>query len=157
MAGYLHYIQLQFSIEPSEGSWRSKETYFQNQRTLIHRIFSVKTKLSDPFPKEWYLYFHSLCSICHKKLCIFLPKRKKKDDWYDMMGYNLGKYTGTILHKNLWRFRNTKVRKKVANVSAFLGRRRWRVVKVFVIQTYFNCLILREAFCVVKFLKCVSD
>ena len=77
MAGYLHYIQLQFSIGPSEGSWRSKETYFQNQRTLIHRIFSVKTKLSDPFPKEWYLYFHSLCSICHKKLCIFLPKRKK--------------------------------------------------------------------------------
>ena len=45
---------------------------FSNQRTLIHRIFSVKAKLSDPFPKEWYLYFHSLCSICHKKLCIFL-------------------------------------------------------------------------------------
>ena len=102
MAGYLHYIQLQFSIGPSEGSWRSKETYFQNQRTLIHRIFSVKTKLSDPFPKEWYLYFHSLCSICHKKLCIFLPKKKKNwDEGYDMMGHSLGKYTGTILHKKL--------------------------------------------------------
>ena len=27
MAGYLHYIQLQFGIEPSEGSWRSKERH----------------------------------------------------------------------------------------------------------------------------------
>ena len=25
--------------------------------------------------------FHSLCSICHKKLCIFLPKRKKKKNF----------------------------------------------------------------------------
>ena len=27
MADYLHYIQLQFGIEPSEGSWRSKERH----------------------------------------------------------------------------------------------------------------------------------
>ena len=29
MAGYLHYVQLQFSIGPSEGSWRSKEHIFK--------------------------------------------------------------------------------------------------------------------------------
>ena len=75
-----------------------------------------------------------------------------------MMGYNLGKYTGKqICIKTMENRTKTKVRKKVVNVSAFLGSRRWKVVKVFVIQTYFNCLILREAFCVVKFLKGVSD
>ena len=88
----------------------------------------------------------------------FLAKKRKNwDDEYDMMGYNLGKYTGTILRKNCGESEKTKVRKKVVNVSAFLGRRRRKVVKVSVIQTYFNCLILREAFCVVKFLKGVSD
>ena len=51
----------------------------------------------------------------------------------------------------------TKVRKKVVNISAFLGRRRRKVVKVSVIQTDFNYLISREAFCVVKFHKGVSD
>ena len=122
MAGYLHYIQLQFSIGPSEGSWRSKETYFQNQRTLIHRIFSVKTKLSDPFPKEWYLYFHSLCSICHKKLCIFLPKREKigmmSVIWWD----NLGKYTGNNFAYNKEKVEIHKLRwerKKVIILSGF--------------------------------------
>ena len=75
-----------------------------------------------------------------------------------MMGYNLGKYTGKqICIKPVENQTKTKVRKKVVNVSAFLGRRRWKVVKVFVIQTYFNCLILREAFCVVKFHKGISD
>ena len=157
MAGYLHCIQLQFSIEPSEGSWRSKETYFQDQRTLIHRIFSVKTNYQTRFQKSGICVF-ILCALSATRNCVFsCQKEKKKDDWYDMMGYNLGKYTGTILHKNLWRFRKTKVRKKVANVSAFLGRRRRKVVKVSVIQTYFNYLILREAFCVVKFLKGVSN
>ena len=74
-----------------------KRDIFSESRTLIHRAFSDR-KYQNSFPKEWYLYFHSLCTICHKKLCIFLPKRK--DDWYDMMGYNLGKYTGkTNLHK----------------------------------------------------------
>ena len=34
MAGYLHYIQLQFSIEPSEGSWRSKENIFSESKDL---------------------------------------------------------------------------------------------------------------------------
>merc|ERR1712115_425734 len=57
MAGYLHYIQLQISIGPSEGSWRSKETYFQNQRTLIHRIFSVKTKTIRPVSKRVVFVF----------------------------------------------------------------------------------------------------
>ena len=132
-----------------------KRDIFSESRTLIHRAFSDQ-KYQNSFPKEWYLYFHSLCTICHKKLCIFLPKRK--DDWYDMMGYNLGKYTGTILHKNLWRFRKTKVReKKLSSYQAFLGRRGRGVVKVTIIQTDFNCLVLREAFCVVKFLKSVAN
>ena len=34
MAGYLQYIQLQFSIEPSEGSWRSKENIFSESKDL---------------------------------------------------------------------------------------------------------------------------
>ena len=157
MADYLHYIQLQFGIEPSEGSWRSKERHIFIIKgpwfIELSPIENVKTR----FQKEWYLYFHSLCTICHKKLCTFLP-RKKKDDWYDMMGYNLGKYTGKqICIKPVKKQTNTKVRKKVVNVSAFLGRRRRKVVKVSVIQTDFNSLILREAFCVVKFLKGVSN
>merc|ERR1712240_905137 len=57
-----------------------KRDIFSESRTLIHRDFSVNRKYQNSFPKEWYLYFHSLCSICHKKLCIFLPKEKKKDD-----------------------------------------------------------------------------
>ena len=62
-----------------------KRDIFSESRTLIHRAFSVNRKYQNSFPKEWYLYFHSLCSICHKKLCIFLPKRKKKGwlIWYD--------------------------------------------------------------------------
>ena len=52
-----------------------KRDIFSESRTLIHRAFSDR-KYQNSFPKEWYLYFHSLCTICHKKLCIFLPKRK---------------------------------------------------------------------------------
>ena len=133
-----------------------KRDIFSESRTLIHRAFSDR-KYQNSFPKEWYLYFHSLCTICHKKLCIFLPKRK--DDWYDMMGYNLGKYTGkTNLHKTCGEIRQKlKWERKLLTYRLLLGRRRWKVVKVFIIQTYFNCLILREAFCVVKFHKGVSD
>ena len=37
-----------------------------------------------------------------QEIVYFLAKKKKNwDDEYDMMGYNLGKYTGTILHKKL--------------------------------------------------------
>ena len=132
-----------------------KETYFHNQGLWFIKLSPIEN-VKTRFQKEWCLYFYSLCTICHKKRCVFLPKRK--DDWYDMMGYNLGKYTGKqICIKPVENQTKTKVRKKVVNVSAFLGRRRWKVVKVFVIQTYFNCLILREAFCVVKFHKGVSD
>ena len=72
-----------------------QRTYFHINEDIDSQSFLQKIRLLYPFAKEWYLYFHSLCFICHKKLCIFLPKRKKNwDDEYDMMGYNLGKYTG---------------------------------------------------------------
>ena len=91
-----------------------KETYFHNQGLWFIKLSPIEN-VKTRFQKEWYLYFHSLCTICHKKRCVFLPKRK--DDWYDMMGYNLGKYTGkTNLHKTCG-FDKTKVRKKVVNVS----------------------------------------
>ena len=45
----------------------------------------------------------------------------------------------------------------LSSYQAFLGRRGRGVVKVTIIQTDFNCLILREAFCVVKFLKSVAN
>ena len=47
----------------------------------LFRFFLQKIRLLYPFAKEWYLYFHSLCFICHKKLCIFLPKKEKKLGW----------------------------------------------------------------------------
>ena len=133
-----------------------KETYFHNQGLWFIKLSPIEN-VKTRFQKEWYLYFHSLCTICHKKLCVFLPKRK--DDWYDMMGYNLGKYTGkTNLHKTCGEIRQKlKWERKLLTYRLLLGRRRWKVVKVFIIQTYFNCLILREAFCVVKFHKGVSD
>ena len=132
-----------------------KETYFHNQGLWFIKLSPIEN-VKTRFQKEWYLYFHSLCTICHKKLCIFLPKRK--DDWYDMMGYNLGKYTGkTNLHENCGFDKKLKWERKLLTYRLLLGRRRWKVVKVSIIQTYFNCLILREAFCVVKFHKGVSD
>ena len=133
-----------------------KETYFHNQGLWFIKLSPIEN-VKTRFQKEWYLYFHSLCTICHKKLCVVLPKRK--DDWYDMMGYNLGKYTGkTNLHKTCGEIRQKlKWERKLLTYRLLLGRRRWKVVKVFIIQTYFNCLILREAFCVVKFHKGVSD
>merc|ERR1712240_135644 len=48
-----------------------KRDIFSESRTLIHRAFSDR-KYQNSFPKEWYLYFHSLCTFCHKKLCVFL-------------------------------------------------------------------------------------
>ena len=77
MAGYLHYIQLQFSIGPSEGSWRSKETYFQNQRTLIHRIFSVKTNYQTRFQKSGICVF-ILCALSATRNCVFSCQKEKK-------------------------------------------------------------------------------
>ena len=57
-------------------------------KDMIHRIVSVKNKLSNPFPNEWLKYFQSLCFICHMIFCIFLPtNRKNRDEWYDMMGH----------------------------------------------------------------------
>ena len=94
-----------------------KETYFHNQGLWFIKLSPIEN-VKTRFQKEWYLYFHSLCTICHKKLCVFLPKRK--DDWNDMMGYNLGKYTEkTNLHKDLWKdsTKQTKVRKESVNVS----------------------------------------
>ena len=77
MAGYLHYIQLQISIGPSEGSWRSKETYFQNQRTLIHRIFSVKTNYQTRFQKSGICIF-ILCALSATRNCVFSCQKEKK-------------------------------------------------------------------------------
>merc|ERR1712240_517563 len=62
MAGYLHYIQLQFSIEPSEGPGGVKKTYFRNQRTLIHRAFSVNQKYQTRFQKSGICIF-ILCAL----------------------------------------------------------------------------------------------
>ena len=131
---------------------------FSNQKDIDSQNFLRKSKLSDPFPNEWYMCFHSLCSICHKKLCIFLPKRKKNwDEGYDMMGHIQGSTREQFCIKNC-RDSKTKVReKKLSSYQAFLGRRGREVVKVTIIQTDFNCLVLREAFCVVKFLKSVSN
>ena len=94
-----------------------KETYFHNQGLWFIKLSPIEN-VKTRFQKEWCLYFYSLCTICHKKKCVFLPKRK--DDWNDMMGYNLGKYTEkTNLHKNLWKdsTKQTKVRKESVNVS----------------------------------------
>merc|ERR1711872_158143 len=77
MAGYLHYIQLQFSIGPSEGSWRSKETYFQNQRTLIHRIFSVSKNYQTRFQKSGICIF-ILCALSATRNCVFSCQKEKK-------------------------------------------------------------------------------
>jgi len=94
-----------------------KETYFHNQGLWFIKLSPIEN-VKTRFQKEWCLYFYSLCTICHKKRCVFLPKRK--DDWNDMMGYNLGKYTEkTNLHKDLWKdsTKQTKVRKESVNVS----------------------------------------
>ena len=105
-----------------------KETYFHNQGLWFIKLSPIEN-VKTRFQKEWYLYFHSLCTICHKKLCIFLPKRK--DDWYDMMGYNLGKYTGkTNLHKTCGEIRQKlKWERKLLTCRLLLGRRRWKVVQ----------------------------
>ena len=134
-----------------------KETYFHNQGLWFIKLSPIEN-VKTRFQKEWCLYFYSLCTICHKKRCVFLPKRK--DDWNDVMGYNLGKYTEKqICIKTCGKIRQNRLKweKKVLTYRPLLGRRRWKVVKVFIIQTYFNCLILREAFCVVKFHKGVSN
>ena len=94
-----------------------KETYFHNQGLWFIKLSPIEN-VKTRFQKEWCLYFYSLCTICHKKKCVFLPRRK--DDWNDMMGYNLGKYTEkTNLHKDLWKdsIKQTKVRKESVNVS----------------------------------------
>ena len=62
---------------------------------MIHRIVSVKNKLSNSFPNEWLKYFQSLCFIWHMTFCIFLPTNKKNgDDWYDMMGHGFWEVHG---------------------------------------------------------------
>ena len=94
-----------------------KETYFHNQGLWFIKLSPIEN-VKTRFQKEWCLYFYSLCTICHKKRCVFLPKRK--DDWNDVMGYNLGKYTEKAnLHKDLWKdsTKQTKVRKESVNVS----------------------------------------
>ena len=94
-----------------------RKTYFHNQGLWFIKLSPIEN-VKTRFQKEWCLYFYSLCTICHKKKCVFLPKRK--DDWNDMMGYNLGKYTEkTNLHKDLWKdsTKQTKVRKESVNVS----------------------------------------
>ena len=133
-----------------------KRDIFSESRTLIHRAFSVNRKYQTRFQKSGICIF-ILCALSATRNCVFSCQKEKKGwlVWYD--GIQFREVHGNNFASNLWRIRKTKVRKKVVNVSAFLGRRRWKVVKVFVIQTYFNCLILREAFCVVKFLKGVSD
>ena len=55
-----------------------QRTYFHINEDIDSQSFLQKIRLLYPFAKEWYLYFHSLCFICHKKLCIFLPKKEKK-------------------------------------------------------------------------------
>ena len=122
-----------------------KRDIFSESRTLIHRAFSDR-KYQNSFPKEWYLYFHSLCTICHKKLCIFLPKRK--DDWYDMMGYNLGKYTGkTNLHETCGEIRQKlKVRKKVVNVSPSFRSSEMEGCQSFYYSNVFQLLDLERGF-----------
>ena len=122
-----------------------KRDIFSESRTLIHRAFSDR-KYQNSFPKEWYLYFHSLCSICHKKLCIFLPK-EKKDDWYDMMGYNLGKYTGKqICIKPVENQTKTKVRKKVVNVSPSFRSSEMEGCQSFYYSNVFQLLDLERGF-----------
>ena len=100
MAGYLHYIQLQFSIGPSEGSWRSKEHIFKIKGHWFIE-FSPKNQTIRPVSKRVVFVFSFFVLYLPQEIVYFLAKKKKKDDWYDMMGYNLGKYTGTILHKKL--------------------------------------------------------
>ena len=49
-------------------------------KDMIHRIVSVKNKLSNSFPNEWLKYFQSLCFICHMTFCVFLPTNRKNRD-----------------------------------------------------------------------------
>ena len=53
-------------------------------------------------------------------MCFLAKKKKNWDDEYDMMGYNLGKYTGNNFAYKKSRDSKTKVReKKVVVLSGF--------------------------------------
>ena len=123
-----------------------KETYFHNQGLWFIKLSPIEN-VKTRFQKEWCLYFYSLCTICHKKKCVFLPKRK--DDWNDMMGYNLGKYTEkTNLHKDLWKdsTKQTKVRKESVNVSPSFRSSEVEGCQSFCYSNVFQLLDLERGF-----------
>ena len=123
-----------------------KETYFHNQGLWFIKLSPIEN-VKTRFQKEWCLYFYSLCTICHKKKCVFLPRRK--DDWNDMMGYNLGKYTEkTNLHKDLWKdsTKQTKVRKESVNVSPSFRSSEMEGCQSFYYSNVFQLLDLERGF-----------
>ena len=131
---------------------------FSNQRTLIHRIFSVKANYQTRFQMSGICAF-ILCALSATRNCVFSCQKGKKIGMRGMIWWD----TFREVHGEQFCIKNcsdskTKVReKKLLSYQAFLGRRGRRVVKVTIIQTDFNCLVLREAFCVAKFLKSVAN
>ena len=54
-----------------------KKTYFQNQRTLIHRIFSVNQNYQTRFQKSGICIF-ILCALSATRNCVFSCQKEKK-------------------------------------------------------------------------------
>merc|ERR1712122_362697 len=54
-----------------------KKTYFQNQRTLIHRAFSVNQNYQTRFQKSGICIF-ILCALSATRNCVFSCQKKKK-------------------------------------------------------------------------------
>ena len=122
-----------------------KETYFHNQGLWFIKLSPIEN-VKTRFQKEWCLYFYSLCTICHKKKCVFLPKRK--DDWYDMMGFNLGKYTGkTNLHKTCGEIRQKlKWERKLLTYRLFFRSSEMEGCQSFYYSNVFQLLDLERYF-----------
>ena len=61
---------------------------FSNQRTLIHRIFSVKANYQTRFQMSGICAF-ILCALSATRNCVFSCQKGKKnwDEGYDMMGH----------------------------------------------------------------------
>ena len=54
-----------------------KKTYFQNQRTLIHRAFSVNQNYQTRFQKSGICIF-ILCALSATRNCVFSCQKEKK-------------------------------------------------------------------------------
>ena len=91
MAGYLHYIQLQISIGPSEGSWRSKEHIFKIKGHWFIE-FSPKNQAIRPVSKRVVFVFSFFVHYLPQEVVCFLAKKKGWLMWYD--GIQFGEVHG---------------------------------------------------------------